>query len=309
MSHPPAAPLFPAARSLAIFSDVHGNIRALEAVLADIAAQDVDAVVCNGDLVTSSAHSPAVVQRLRQLGIPSTRGNHERYLHEMADPADAKWRQANWAPTRHDYSALSADDRAWLTSLPDMLWLVEGPAPLFMAHAAPGCDTARVTAQTDAAAWDAHFAGLPPNATLIGSHLHWFWQRRWRGRQFVRTPAAGLPLDGDSRAGYVILRRQGASWQAEPRRLTYDWTGELAALRSSEYYRAGGVLAHLFWEELRTARWWIVPFFAHARRISAQMATAPSEADFDADTLLAAWHSFDRGAAPEYAPDAPHGHT
>ena len=76
---PPNPVLPPGTRSVAVLSDIHGNIRALEAVLDDIAGQDVDAVVCNGDSVTSSAHSVEVVDRIRQLGFPSTRGNHERY--------------------------------------------------------------------------------------------------------------------------------------------------------------------------------------------------------------------------------------
>ena len=51
-------------RSIAVLSDIHGNIRALNAVLDDVAERDIDAVVCNGDFVTSSAHSVEVVERI-----------------------------------------------------------------------------------------------------------------------------------------------------------------------------------------------------------------------------------------------------
>lgn len=300
------APLFPDhTRSVAIFSDVHGNIRALDAVLDDIAAQDIDAVICNGDLITSSAHAEAVVQRLRASGIPCTRGNHERYLAELADPADPKWRQDNWLPTRHDFHSLSADDRLWLTQLPDTLWLCDGPAPLIMAHAAPGHDTARLSANTTPAEWDAIFSGLPPGSTLIGSHLHMFWLDQTPGRSFVRTPSAGLPLDGDTRAGYIILRRGAEGWQVEHRRVGYNLQAELDNFSASDYYRAGGLIAHLFWEELRSARWWIVPFFAHLRRVTPAAALTPGQTGFDAETLAAAWRTFNRSACSEYNPDAP----
>jgi len=291
-------------RSVAVLSDIHGNIRALNAVLDDIAKQDIDAVVCNGDLITSSAHSVAVVQRIRQLGIPCTRGNHERYLQELADPADEKWRQANWAPTHHDFRVLNSDDRQWLTELPDTLWLCDGRAPLVMAHAAPGNDVAHVTAQNTEDDWLSLFANLPGGATLVGSHLHWYWQRRWRGNLFVRTPSVGLPLDGDTRAGYLILKRRGNSWLAEQRRVGYDLAGELAAFRLSDYYREGGVIAHLFWEELRSARWWIVPFFSHLRQVSAKITLSPGITGFDAETLQAAWRTFDHAQFPDYCPDA-----
>ena len=302
----PSTPLFPSSiQSLAIFADVHGNIRGLEAVLDDIAGQAVDAVVCNGDLLTGSAHAAAVVRRVRELGILCTRGNHERYLAELADPEHEKWRQANWAPIQWDYRNLSQEDVHWLQSLPGLLWLCDGASPLFMAHAAPGDDSARVTAQNSDADWVALFADFPARTTLVGSHLHWFWQQRWRDRHFVRTPSAGLPLDGDTRAGYVILRRSGAGWRVEHRRVGYDLEAELEALRGSDYYRECGVMARLFWEELRTARGWILPFFMHLRQSVPALAHAPAAAGVDAETLEAALRTFDRSAFPEYRPDEP----
>ncbi len=173
-----------------------------------------------------------------------------------------------------------------------------------MAHAAPGDDVARVTAQNGDAEWSALFADLPAGATLVGSHLHWFWRHRWQGNLFVRTPSVGLPLDGDTRAGYLILRRRGNSWLAEQRRVGYDLAGELAAFRQSDYYREGGVVAHLFWEELRTAHWRIVPFFSHLRQTSAKIALSPGATGFDAETLQAAWQTFDHTQFPDYTPDA-----
>jgi hypothetical protein len=301
-------PLLPSeTRSVAILADIHGNIRALDAVLDDIADQDIDAVVCNGDLITGSAHSVAVVQHIRQLGIPCTRGNHERYLQELADPGHAKWGQANWAPVHYVFRTLSAEQRQWLIQLPDTLWLCDGETPLVMAHAAPGRDAARVTAHNTEDDWLALFADLPDGVTLVGSHLHWYWRRRWRGNLFVRTPSAGLSLDGDRRAGYVILRREEKGWSAEQRRVKYDLADELAAFRQSDYYQNSGVIAELFWEELRTARWWILPFFRHLRAVSAAT-FSPDGTGIDAETLQAALQTFDHAQFPDYDPDASGNH-
>ena len=295
-------------RSVAVFSDVHGNIRALEAILDDIAAQNVDAIVCNGDMITSSAHSHEVVARIRALGIPSTRGNHERYLYELSHPDHPKWQLDNWAPTKHDYEILGADNRRWLAELPDSLCLCDGDAPLFMSHGLPGNDIARVTAQWLGEQWDELFANYEPGSTLVGSHLHWFYQHHHRGYQFVRTPSAGLPLNGNPRTSYVILRRQQRGWLVERRSLHYDLEGELASFRRSDYYAEGGLIAQLFWHELRTARWWIVPFFAHIRQIAAGKAIQPAAEGYTAAELKQYYASFDRAAFPEYEPDAP-GHT
>jgi hypothetical protein len=299
-------PLLPAeTETVAVFSDVHGNIRALKAVLDDITKQGVDAVVCNGDLITGSSHGPDVVECIRRLGIPCTRGNHERYLHELGDPAHEKWRQANWAPLHFDYHDLSANHRTWLTNLPGTLWLYGGDAPLVMAHAAPSDDVGRISAKNSEDDWRAIFSDMPERTTLVGSHLHWFWQHEWQKNRFVRTPATGLPLDGDRRAGYVILRREAAGWRAQQYRVGYDAEAELAAFRQSEAYRAGGVIAHLFWEELRTARWRVVPFFQHLNAISDDESAHRSTNGLDAETLQRAWQSFDHTQFPIYNPDAP----
>lgn len=300
----PDRPLLPDHTAhIAVIADIHGNIWALEAVLDDIAGRGVDAIVCNGDLCTGSAHSLQVVERLRGLGIPCTRGNHERYLIELSDPDDPRWGQANWAPTCFEFGHLSANDRSWLGQLPTALWLCDGEAPLLMTHGAPGNDTARLTAHLPDSEWAALFAGLPDGVTLVGSHLHWHWQRQWQGRRFVRTSSAGLPLDGDLRAGYTLLHRTAGSWQAEDRRLDYDVDSELAAFRGSEFYRQGGLIARLFWEELRTARWWIIPFFAHLRQVQVAVAIRPGDDGYDSDHLAAAWRTFDRAACAEYDPD------
>ena len=62
---------------LAILSDIHGNMQALDAVLSDIAAQTPDAVYCLGDLVGYGANPNEVTERIRQEGIPTVMGNYD----------------------------------------------------------------------------------------------------------------------------------------------------------------------------------------------------------------------------------------
>lgn len=64
---------------IAIIADIHANVPALEAVLADIETVGVDEVLVNGDLVGRGPSGSAVVDRIRELGWRSTRGNHEDY--------------------------------------------------------------------------------------------------------------------------------------------------------------------------------------------------------------------------------------
>jgi predicted phosphodiesterase len=96
---------------IAVIADIHGNILALDAVLIDIAAQAVDLIVDLGDCVSGPLWPRETFDRLKRLGAPTVRGNHDRLVgegrREELGPSDA---------FAHDF--LSAEDRADLAALP-----------------------------------------------------------------------------------------------------------------------------------------------------------------------------------------------
>jgi hypothetical protein len=69
----------PAARRTAIISDIHGNLEGLRAVLADIARQACDRILCLGDLVDGGPANDEVVATLRDMGVRTVRGNHDEH--------------------------------------------------------------------------------------------------------------------------------------------------------------------------------------------------------------------------------------
>jgi 3',5'-cyclic AMP phosphodiesterase CpdA len=70
---------------LAVISDVHGDLRALEAVLADIKGRGVDITVNLGDCVTGPLWPKETFEVLQSLALPTVRGNHDRWIEELAD--------------------------------------------------------------------------------------------------------------------------------------------------------------------------------------------------------------------------------
>lgn len=288
-------------KRIAVFSDIHGNKQALNAVLNDIAARGIKDVVCNGDLITSSAQSEYVTKQIKALGIPVTRGNHERYLLELENPNDVKWTLDNWAVTRYEFEHLDTAIKSWLYGLPSMLCLISGDYPLFMTHAAPEDDRANLTASLSEAEWAHLFKVFPEKTTLIGSHLHRFWHYEYLQHQFIRTPSAGLPLDKDTRAGYCILELTSYGWKVEECRVSYNIEKELHDFKASDFYKVGGVFSHLLWLELKTAEWWILPFFKHLAKV---LPANEKRLGFTHDEMNAAWQSFDQAAYAAYSPDA-----
>lgn len=122
---------------IAIISDIHGNLPALEAVLADIERRSAGAIYCLGDVCFKGPHAAECVDRLRALGIPTVRGNTDRYLAEGVPHVPADQVEAVLARWR---GALGEERLAWLRDLPSQIEdTVDGIQVLFV-HGSPRSD-------------------------------------------------------------------------------------------------------------------------------------------------------------------------
>ncbi len=102
-------------QKIAILSDIHGNLPALEAVLAQIAAEGIERVVCLGDVAALGPQPHEVIDRLRALGCPVVMGNTDAIL--LASQRDAGAPGAAWRNEDFDQwcaARLTADDLAYL---------------------------------------------------------------------------------------------------------------------------------------------------------------------------------------------------
>ena len=114
----------------AIISDIHGNLPALDAVLADIAAHGVDLIVNLGDILSGPLWGAATADRLMALGLPTLAGNHERQL--LSVP-----RECMSASDAYTAAELLPQHRAWLARLPPTLALAHD---VFCCHGTPASD-------------------------------------------------------------------------------------------------------------------------------------------------------------------------
>ena len=117
---------------LAVVADIHGNLPALEAVIADIERRDVDLVVNLGDCVSGPLWPRETLERLRELGWPTVRGNHDRAVGLTS-------RETLGKSDRYSFDAIDPEGRAWLADLPLRLTLDGGTLAF---HASPTDDTA-----------------------------------------------------------------------------------------------------------------------------------------------------------------------
>ena len=204
---------------VACFSDIHGNIRGLDACLADLREQGgADTIVGAGDYCMDGPRPRAVVERLRELGATCIRGNTDRYIAEPDTPGDDDAERAALAWQR---KTLGAEHVAWLGALPFEARFGDGADALLVVHANPANDDEHVWPQATDAQLERLFATTPERTIAFG-HLHLPYARMWRDRLLVNVASAGLPKDGDPRASYAILTQRGGGWQVKHRRVVFD---------------------------------------------------------------------------------------
>lgn len=115
---------------LAVISDIHGNVAALEAALDDIARRGITNIICLGDCASGMCWPGETTRLLMETNIPTIRGNHDRWLTDRV--AEGLKGQDGFA-----FQETTADQRAWLYALPESIT----PAPGILAcHGTPSSD-------------------------------------------------------------------------------------------------------------------------------------------------------------------------
>jgi len=206
---------------LGVLYDVHGNLPALEAVLADAEQCGARRFLLGGDYALFGAWPCETVARLRELDAAWLRGNGERWTAGEGDaPADPVVRGAIEACRE----ALGPTLVAELAGLPEAL-VHEGDR---FVHGSPVSDV-RSFLPTPAPDEQELLAGVS-EARLVFGHTHLPFRRisAHGGIELVNPGSGGMPFDGDPRAAYALI---AADRRVQHRRVAYDHRASAAALR------------------------------------------------------------------------------
>lgn len=202
---------------LALISDVHANLPALEAVLDDIAASAVDATYHLGDLVGYAPWPNEVVERIAREGIAGVAGNYDSTVATDYKYCGCRYEDARQEELSHLSYAwtrehVSADTKQYLGALPFRLDVrplgghVAG-ATITLVHGHQSLNTVYVTEDRsdDFLAKMGTSLGARARDVIAFGHTHKPWHRTVGGIDFVNTGSVGRPKDGDWRACYVLL--------------------------------------------------------------------------------------------------------
>jgi predicted phosphodiesterase len=208
---------------VAVLSDIHGHLPALEAVLAEVERAAVDRIVLTGDIASGPMPVPTL-HRLLELGDRAVwvRGNGERELVDVPDdPPDPV---VPWAAAQ-----LTADLRSHLAGLPLTVTLdIDGLGPTLFCHATPRDDEEVALVDSSLQRWAEVLAGRPERTVVLG-HTHMPFVRLADRRLVVNPGSVGMPYG-----------RGGAHWAllgpgVELRETGYDTAAACATLAAHGY--------------------------------------------------------------------------
>ena len=218
---------------IALFSDIHGNLPALEAVLADIATQKVDAVYCLGDLVGYGAAPNEVTARIRADRIPTIMGNYDDGVGferdecgcAYRDPVDQALGDRSLAWTK---AQTTSENKAFLRTLHGQIRFDADARRVLLVHGSPRRLNEYLFEDRPLSSFQ-RLAGSSGADVIAYGHTHKPYTKLVDGVLFVNAGSVGKPKDLDWRACYAMLDRGAVTF----RRVEYDVAAAAAAIRAT----------------------------------------------------------------------------
>lgn len=222
---------------IAIISDIHGNLQALDAVLADLRTRPVDAVYCLGDLVGYAAHPNEVTARIRAEGIPTIMGNYDDGVGFDRDecgcvytnPVDKSLGDQSLAWTK---ATVTPEHKAFLRALATDIRFEADGRRVLLVHGSPRRMNEYLFEDRPISSFERLAASSQADIIVFG-HTHKPYTKLVDRVLFVNAGSVGKPKDGDWRACYIVLDPANAATPVEFIRVPYDVALEAAAIRAS----------------------------------------------------------------------------
>ena len=235
---------------IAIFSDIHAILPALEAVLADMDARGLTERTCLGDLVGYATYPNEVVAAIRALNIPCVIGNYDQGVGNDSDDCGCAYKTPEAKALGNRSIAwtnahTTAESKAFLRSLLPDTRLQLGDLRVALVHGSPRKINEYLFEDRPDSGLE-RLLDLAQADVLVCGHTHVPYHKHLpSGRHVVNDGSVGKPKDGDPRACYAILGADGRDLSVTFVRVEYDVERTARAIEASE-------MPHEFARMLRT---------------------------------------------------------
>jgi putative phosphoesterase len=211
---------------VAVITDMHANLPALQAALVRIDELDVDAIYCGGDLVGYGPHPNEVCALISERGIPTIYGNYDHAIaRELTDcgcayvtahDRELGQRSVDWTLAHTDQAS-----KDFMRALPFDLCFEVGDTSVHLVHGSPRKVNEYLFEDKPARLYE-RLAAAEEADTLVFGHTHKPWVREHGGVLFVNCGSVGKPKDGDPRAAFAVLAADPAGVRVTIERVAYD---------------------------------------------------------------------------------------
>ncbi len=220
---------------IAVVSDVHGNLPALEVVLADCGRQGVGTIWNLGDFVGYIPFPNEVIELLRKTCAESIIGNYDLKVLSFSKNS-AKWKikksDEKYISFKWNSRALSKESRRYLEGLPKTKQMEVSGVTVLLTHGSPASEDEGLIAATPVKRLK-ELAKMAGTDVVLCGHTHRPMSQRAGGVLFVNVGSVGRP-EGDKRASYAILRFAAGRVWVEHRLVEYDISRSADAIRSAK---------------------------------------------------------------------------
>lgn len=241
---------------LAIISDIHGNLPALEAVISDLQNCDVDHVIVAGDVINFGPFSSRVTELVIEKRWSVIRGNNEYFLVDYNTPrAPAEWSDpVQFAPTAWMDRQFDKRLKTVIGSWPDTLNLrFQDAPPVQVFHGTPNDPWDSIYWTLTDEEIEKLLSDVEANYVICG-HTHLPMDHQSGSWRVFNPGSVGVPLDGMFSASYMILEGNEQGWTPTFRRIPFDYETVFEDFERSGYNRESGPLGRLVVEIYKTAR-------------------------------------------------------
>jgi putative phosphoesterase len=235
---------------VAVITDIHANLPALQAVLARIDELGIDRVMCGGDLVGYGPHPNEVCALIQEHAIPTIYGNYDYAIARDLEDCGCAYvtqhdrelgeRSVAWTLAHTD-----ATSKAFMRQLPFDLRFAVGEWQVHLVHGSPRKVNEYLFEDKPARLYERLAAAEEADALVFG-HTHKPWVHDFGGVRFVNCGSVGKPKDGDPRAAFAVLEGAHRALHVHIERVAYDAEAvarEVAAAGLPQEYAQKLVLA------------------------------------------------------------------
>jgi len=211
---------------IAVLTDIHGNLPALEASLEAIEQIGVDQILCGGDLVGYGPHPNEVCQLIEERGIATIYGNYDYAIAREEEDCGCAYvtahdRELGQQSVAWTLAQTDEDSKSFMHDLPFDLRFEVGRMTAHLVHGSPRKVNEYLFEDKPASLY-ARLAAAERDPVLVFGHTHKPWAHSYGGVLFVNCGSVGKSKDGDPRGAFAILQPAKDTVEVTIERVDYD---------------------------------------------------------------------------------------